>query len=242
LAGSLWTNHFVGSASFEVVIGFDPLIPTANGRSATTSFVSNDGIRDIFEQGAAGELKTGIDPNGATPDIEFNFGVNYLQNELWFDPTPADRTDEIVPANKTDALSIILHEFGHAFVFNGFRDLVTQELPATFLSTFDQQTTLFADNLFFEGFNAVTQYGDSVALTTGNHFHLGNSVDPGFNLVPDLMNGVVFTRGTRYSISALDLAIAQDVGLQLIPEPSAAIAILCGAIVLVRRRARFGSV
>ncbi len=56
-----------------------------------------------------------------------------------------------------------------------------------------------------------------VPITTGNNFHIGNAADPGSDLVPDLMNGVGLFRGTRYSISPLDLAMMQDMGVELAP-------------------------
>ena len=59
-------------------------------------------------------------------------------------------------------------------------------------------------------------------MTYGNSTHLGNDVPrPGSDLIPDLMNGVVFVRGDRYDISPLDLAIISDTGLAVntIPEP-----------------------
>jgi hypothetical protein len=45
------------------------------------------------------------------------------------------------------------------------------------------------------------------------------------------MNGIVFNRGTRYDISGLDLAIAQDAGLAVVPEPRSAVA--AGAVCLL---------
>ncbi len=41
----------------------------------TSGFVRNDGTCDIFEQGAAYEIRTGIDPNGATPDVRIRVGA-----------------------------------------------------------------------------------------------------------------------------------------------------------------------
>jgi len=38
---------------------------------------------------------------------------------------------------------------------------------------------------------------------------------PGSDLIPDLMNGVVFDRGTSYDISPLDLAILADAGVDV---------------------------
>jgi hypothetical protein len=238
-AGARWGSLLCGSANLDVVIRFDATIPTANGRSATTSFVRNNGVIDIFEQGAAGELRTGIDPNGADPDIEFTFGSNYLQNELWFDPDPVART-AAVPTDRTDAVSILLHEFGHAFAFNGWQDWTTGALPGAYGSTFDERTISDGTNFFFDGPLAQGVYGGPVPLTFGNIFHLGNmSPRPGSDLIPDLMNGVVFDRGTRYDVSALDLAMFADMGLAIVPEPSSSTLLALGtAMGLVAYRSR----
>jgi len=69
----------------------------------------------------------------------------------------------------------------------------------------------------------------------GNIYHVGNLSGPGADLVTypaDLMNGVVFYRGTSPNISALDVAIAADLGLVIaVPEPSP-IAIFCVSLVV----------
>ena len=80
-------------------------------------------------------------PNGAAADIEFTLGINgYLQQELWFDPSPGTRLIP-VPVTQTDAYSVMQHEFGHAFGFNGWRDGNTGALPGDYLSTFDALVT-----------------------------------------------------------------------------------------------------
>ncbi len=227
-AGARWDAFLCGDANLDVVIRFDNAIPTANGRSATSSFVRNNGVLDIFEQGAAGELRTGIDPNGPAPDIEFTFGSNYLQNELWFDPDPFART-AAVPTNRTDAVSVLVHEFGHAFAFNGWRNGTTGALPGTYGSTFDERTIFDGTNFFFDGPLAQGVYGGPVPLTFGNIFHLGNNLPrPGNDLIPDLMNGVVYARGTRYDVSPLDLAIFADLGIASVPEPSSITLLVLG--------------
>lgn len=216
-AGQQWSNVLNGNPSggdtrLQVVIKFDNTIPRATGRSLASSFVSTTtGGLNIFEQGAAGKIRTGIDPNGASSDIEFNLNTDYLTNELWFGrPTAA------VPIDKTDALSVFLHEFGHAFAFNGFRNPTAPgTLPSNYESTFDSQTSFDGANFFFNGAQSNALYGGPIALTYGNIFHLGNdSTRPGSDLIPDLMNGVQFARGTRYNISALDLAMLEDVGIK----------------------------
>jgi hypothetical protein len=187
----------------------------APGGSVTSGFVRNNGIRDIFEQGAEYKLRTNQDPNGADPDIRILINPDYLANNLWFDPHPAQRIDPILP-NRTDAISVFTHELGHAFVFNGWMDGNTGALPPTYMSTFDENVQFDAMNFYFLGANASNLYGGPVPITYGNPFHLGNNPPrPGSNLLPDLMNGVVFNYQTRYTISSLDLRIARDCGVNV---------------------------
>ena len=255
-AGNQWASYFNTSSintTLTVNIGFDS-IPTANGGSATTSFYNTQGGIFTYEQGAAYELRTGVDPNGAAADINFNIGINgYLQSELWFDPTPNNLLDDIVPINQTDARSVFLHEFGHALGFNGWRNGSTGLLPGNYQSTFDAFTTLIntpqGDTLFFTGAQAQAVYGGLVPLSFGNYGHVANGDGrPGSNLISDLMNGITFFRGTRYEVSALDLAILSDIGLPVnngpaaVPEPSS-YALMFGGLGLMawvnrRRRSR----
>lgn len=222
-AGQHWASHLAGAGSLEVLIRFEDLVPTATGSSVTNRFVRNNGSLDLYEPGATHEIRTGSDPNEGTHDIEFTLGSFYLTQDLWFDPDPAGRLTP-VPLDKVDAVSVFLHEFGHAFAFTGFRNPVNGDLPGTFGSTFDEFVTFDGMNLFFNGAQAVDLYGGPVPLTFGNYLHFANAEPrPGSDLIPDLMNGVSFFRGTRYGISDLDLALFADVGVPLaaaIPEPS----------------------
>jgi hypothetical protein len=220
-AGAAWGSYIVGDASLEVQINFSTSIQTATGGSVTSSFVRNDGVFNVFEQGAAGEINTGVDPNNVQPDIEFTFGSDYLINELWFDPDPFSRTATIA-SNRTDAVSVVLHEFGHAFAFNGWRDPLDGSLPSDFQSTFDEHVFFDGDDLFFQGPRAINVFGGDVPLTTNNYDHLGNNLPrPESELILDLMNGVNFYRETRYNISALDIAILTDSGFTVVPIPAA---------------------
>lgn len=257
-AGRRWVAAIgtTGTRSIEVEVRIDN-VPTANGASLTTGFVAVVDGRDLFEQGVAYELRTGTDPNGSTPDAAITFGLDYLRNELWFDPDPVVRL-EPVPANRTDAFSVVLHEFGHVIAYNGWADLVTGEPPATYWSPFDRWMQPGAPTLF-TGPAAVTSWGTPPDLTTGNNKHWGNatglfgfpsiaplmlpavewingaptplpacgvlvSVDAppsadapssraGVSLIDQLMNGVVFYRGTRYDITPLDRATLVDTGV-----------------------------
>ena len=253
-AGLAWSQHFAGDFSgvdLAVSINFAALA-TSTGRSLGSAFVGTTASgMTLWEQGAAHELRTGVDINGALPDIEFSIGaVGYLQSELWFDPDPLLRS-AAVPADRTDAMSVLLHEWGHALGFNGWMDGSTGALPGSYASTFDAQIVPQSGpggmTLVFQGAQAMSVYGAAVPLTFGNYAHVGNSGGRGgADLIPDLMNGEVFYRGTRYEVSALDLAMLADVGLPVlaaVPEPGTNALLLAGLVLIVfsaerRRRAR----
>jgi hypothetical protein len=233
-AGEAWDSVLSGGGSLEVLVHLADDVPTAAGGSTRTAFIRNNGFLDIYEQGAANEIRTGSDPFELEPDIQLFVGTGFLTADLWFDPNPTERLSP-VPLDKVDAFSVFLHELGHAFAFNGFRNPTDGSLPGSFASTFDEFVVFDGANLFFAGRQAVDLYGGPVPLTFGNYQHFGNrDPRPGSDLVPDLMNGVTFERGRRYDISALDLALVADVGLPLtipIPEPSTWA--LCGAGLLL---------
>ena len=220
-----WGSSLAGSADVAVRVDISSTVPRATGASATSGLVRSTPTYNVFEQGLAYELRTGIDPNGAAADVVLTFNPTYLATELWFDPNPLLRS-ATVAANRTDAMSVFLHEFGHAFGFNGWGDAFNAEPPATYRSTWDDLVSFNGTNSFFNGARAISLYGAPVPVTYGNNFHIGNSTGPGANLVPDLMNGVVFYRGTRYNVSSLDLAIMADMGVGAdavtpVPEPAA---------------------
>lgn len=240
---AVWGSALGGSANVAVQVDISSATPRATGASVASGFVRAVGSYNIFEQGLAYELRTGLDPNGAAADVVLTFNPNYLANELWFDPNPLLRS-ATVASNRTDAMSVFLHEFGHAIGFNGWGDAVTGVPPATYRSTWDELVSFNGANTFFNGARAVSLYGAPVPITYGDNFHLGNLPGPGASLVPDLMNGVLFNRGTRYNVSTIDLAILSDLGVTVatpVPEPATYAMFAIGLLVLgwrVNRQAR----
>jgi len=169
-----WSSLLVidGPRSIEVSVSITAQ-PTASAASAYGIPIGQAGGRDLLEQGVAYELVTGIDANGSDPDMNLAIGLDYLRNNLWFDPDPGART-ATAPFNKTDAMSTFLHEVGHAIAYNGWSDATTGVPPATYWSTFDQWMIPGAPTVF-NGPNAVATWGVAPGLTTGNNKHWGNA-------------------------------------------------------------------
>lgn len=241
-AADRWSGYFrpVANANAVIRMEFTNAVPRGSGRSTDSAFVGQLGGRDLFEQGMGAMLRTGLDVNGATHDIEVQLNPDYIRREFWFDPNPSQRT-AAVPADRLDAMSVMLHELGHAYGFNGWGSHTTGEPPATYLSTWDQHVSFDGSNILFNGPNARYVYGQPVPVTGGNNFHLGNdSPGLGSDLLPDLMNGVVFHFGTRYDISLLDVAVLRDAGVPTtpIPEPAGLLVVLAVTAVGIQVRSK----
>ncbi|MCH7526930.1 MAG: hypothetical protein IID39_05795 [Planctomycetes bacterium] len=212
-ASEEWAGHLIApqSVTIEIEIRFTNE-ETASAASVASVFVYNNGTYDVYEEGVASEVKTGIDPNGSEPDTIINIGVSFL-DFLWFDPDLSSRTAPI-PVFLVDAYTVFLHEMGHVLAYNGWRDWTTGTLPGDFESRFDELVIFDGEDFFFTGDSATAVYGGPVPLTFGNIMHLSNRAPrPGSDLVKQLMNGVGTELGTRAFISDIDLAILTDVGL-----------------------------
>jgi len=211
-----WEKLFVSgvASTLNVNVVFDNS-PTANSSSLFVTPLYNIGSTWVYQQGAADVVLSGTHNPWGLYDAVIHIGTSYLTNELWFDPNPANIGP--VPVDKTDAESTFIHEFGHIFGFEGYRDQSTGILASPNAeSIFDTWVTFLNNAPYFTGPNAESVYGGAVPLTVGNIYHVGNPSGPGADLEvypPDLMNGNVFYRGTKYEISPLDAAIFADLGL-----------------------------
>lgn len=251
-AGAAWASAFGGggNATIGIEVAFSPALPTEQGASTTSHLVGQDprsGV-PVYEQGAAAKLK-GDARDGPGVDGRITIGDSFF-SALWLDPSPASGPT-LVPAGKVDAYSVFLHEFGHIFAFNGWRDGETGALSADYESTFDRWVVAQGGTLFFEGPEAEAVHGGPVPLTWGDYGHVGNGAGrPGQDLVPDLMNGIAWHPGVCYGISPLDLAIAADAGLpvagpttELLEPPSLVLlGSSCLLAVLCSRRRSWGTV
>ncbi|HET8871294.1 MAG TPA: PEP-CTERM sorting domain-containing protein [Aquabacterium sp.] len=235
-----WGRYLVGSAKIDVEFNVTNSVATAAASSRASAYIGDHGAIHVYGAGMAYKVDTGIDVNGATPDIEILCNPTYLLNELWFDPDPYLRQTG-VPTNKTDAMSVFIHEVGHALAFNGWGSSVDGSLPGNYASTWDVNTIYKGGELYFTGSNAVALYGGDIPVTIGSNYHIGNASGAGSDLLGDIMNGVSFVRGSRYDISALDLAMAKDMGVNVaaVPEPTSLWLMAAGLVAMwlpLRRR------
>jgi hypothetical protein len=226
--GQILSGVVEGQGTVVVRVRADDSIPRSAGSTIGVVFAGSVNGRSVYESAALAEARTGVNPNGSGPEIDLAFNARTFLPNVWFDPTGAARSAP-VPSNREDFISLALHEMMHGFGMQGYRVVSgtgTGSLPAGYESSYDALTAFGtganAGRLFFFGSHAMALYGGPVPLTsTGasgslasqNFYHLGNpSGSPGADLIGDLMNGVVFSFGTRYGVSALDRAILADLG------------------------------
>ncbi len=211
-----WASVLGGLGAIDVQINVVPLGTgvLANCMAATTVFQRMDGVRSVFESGAVSELQTGVDPNGSAADVIINLNASLVGSSFWFNPTPGSTTAP--PSNKYDALTVLRHELGHAFGINGFRSdagaLGSAESP------FDSLVQVRSDgSAWFIGAHAVAVYGGAVPVTTlangEAYYHFGNSQSQAAS--SDLMGGTGLPPGVAHTVTALDIAVMQDLGVPL---------------------------
>jgi hypothetical protein len=136
-----------------------------------------------------------------------------------------------VPSDKTDAVSVIEHELGHALDIKGFYPLSATSTShlGSFESTYDKLIQFQNSVSLFTGPNAeaanngnpipLTHYPLSDTRSSQNIYHLRmNPIAGPFG--SDLMTGADFQNGFRYTISATDVAVVEDItGLTAAMEP-----------------------
>jgi hypothetical protein len=241
-----WGRHIDATATISVQFHVTDEVERAAGASGASAWVGFDGSHHVYDQGLSYKLRTGVDVNGSGADVLLYFSPSYLSGELWFDSDPFARSAPVA-AGRTDAVSIFIHEFGHALGYNGWGDLTTGALPSYYASTWDQLTHWDGQTLWFTGAKAMQVHGGAVPLTAGNQFHVGNLYGQGSELLSDIMNGVVMERGTRYHIGALNVAMLTDLGLPMVvvvPEPAQWAMLASGLLMLgwlQRRRREFST-
>jgi hypothetical protein len=212
-----WAHYAYGVGTLAVELSIvssfagDPNALSTGG-PATNSYSEIVNGETIYQPSSLYELTTGKHAPGYTNDIVINIPSTAL-GEIYINPTPSSSGS--VPANEYDAVTIFRHELTHGLGFIGFRNPTTGVLPS-YATLFDHYSTITSTGAdYFIGPHAEAVYGGPVPLTTlqngEQYYHLANQASD--SLAQDLMNGIGLYPGTIHTISAVDIAILQDVGL-----------------------------
>jgi len=177
------------------------------------------------------EIGRGIDLNGeSVADGFIDIATNYL-DDLWFDPTPYDLTDNTPGDNQIDFRGVMMHEIAHLLGFNGnleYQPDATNELinyKPGFISNYDTyiQWDTNLNSFIFIGEKAVSAYHDlgfvgnlplySEGYASGSDlYHYGLYLTYLNNPLNDYLMSHSATFGLVDSISSIDLGILADLG------------------------------
>ena len=216
-AGAEWGQVLEGSARLNIVVRYDPEVKTVRAASILQPQTRTLGVYKVYEQGALAKLRENTTKANLMPDAEIVLAPEFLA-QMWFDPEPGVRT-AAVPADRVDAVSVFLQEFGHVFAFKSWRGSDPKESKG--LSTFDLHVSEGTEGtsereLFFVGPHALAMYGRPVPLDRERVWHLGKAAaGMGGDLSGELMDGVVGSVGKRFRITPLTLAMLDDIGVGL---------------------------
>ena len=230
--GRILSGVLSGRGTVQVVVRPNDAIDRSDGSTVGVGTVGSAGGVTVTESAALAEARTGVDPNGSGPEVDLDFNARDYLPHAWFDPSGAARTGR-VPSGRADFISVALHEMMHALGFQGYRAIsgpAYGTLSGGTESSFDALSSFSNGVLYFRGPLATAVYGGPVPLTTvgpsdpltsQNFYHLGNPWGrPGADLSGDIMNGMSFATGSRYTLSKLDLAILADLGWSVAGFPA----------------------
>ena len=123
-AAQMWVDHVeCKPCAIEIIFRLQPWNARGFGHSlAGVPIEEKVNGRPLVEEGWGARTAHGRRSQrlGSTPDVEMAFDPEYFKT-LWWDPHPNSR-HAVVPKDKLDAMSVVLHELGHAIAFNGRLD------------------------------------------------------------------------------------------------------------------------
>lgn len=209
-AVEIWNEKIWMRGHLRLELAIETTATGTPDAASTTNVAIEQSPKLVLEESAGHLLRTGKAVHPGQPDLRIRVSAKYLSEEAWLDPQPKKRLAP-VPKDRTDFVSVCLHELAHAFGINGF---LRQQNAA--LSLFDKFVIKTAQGFAFDGPTVRRVYGGPLPLTANsssqNFYHYDHR-EP--HLQSGLMNGQHFWRGHRYQIEPIDLAILSDLGLRL---------------------------
>jgi hypothetical protein len=195
-----WTQHFISDRQISIALNISPTLPgnkLANACSARMVFVGLDEEGPVLVPGAAYKLAFGHDANGDRADIVINLNAARLAE--------FHIGDAEVPNRSIDLYSAFLHELAHAFFMSGGGG--PHGAPASGRSPWDLSIYEERNEAVFTGRNAVRVFSGPVPLDDAWHLEQEAAGLFGSSL------GRLIPAGCRFQVSALDVALASDLGL-----------------------------
>lgn len=192
----------------------------ASAASVTNQFVETKNGFNVFDHSAAIIAKTGVDINGSEYDVQVNVFSEYLDTVAFIDPTPNTRSD--IPSGADDLISVLRHEFLHAFCFAGFlgNSITDDASPYDLNVEFRNNKPFFIGEAAVEVFEGAVPLGD-FSPESYHHYYgqlgqpqgllrglMATAVDHGFEISP-------FPFDYDVQLSNLDAAILIDCGFSL---------------------------
>ena len=172
-----WEQYFTSAGTVKIEIQVTDHTPTGRFSGSSTEMVSIGDSQiqgqtfHIVETSTAHKMKTGRSNNPKEADVLIQVEPEFMRAYYWIDPSPETRVQP-VPVGKTDLVTILSHEFGHAMGMEGYLNLQTgAPNPGNFyLSTYDQllssvQTLSQFQAPSFTGSKATQIYGAQVPIT-----------------------------------------------------------------------------
>lgn len=232
----IWGAVIDSNAVVKLRVEADSAVARTGGTFSNGRFLGRDRAgNSIFQPGPLSVIQKGANPGGPT-DLFFRVNAAFVQANYWFDPTPENRGDETPPPGRTDFVSIVLHELGHALGVGGTRIVARGPDYGSFpkfVNPFDVLSYFSGDGkplgpangptaMFFAGAAAAALFGSHVPLSHvgPNHrlqsqdfYHLGACGAPAA-ITTSLMNGCSVPIGAapRLKITDLDKAVLRDLG------------------------------
>ncbi|MFZ5618859.1 MAG: hypothetical protein ACOZAA_16210 [Pseudomonadota bacterium] len=215
-AAEIWNRYFVqGAFDIKIELKFSDLAGSTLATGGTSfHFTGADGPgQEIWMVDSLEEYITGAEFTPGGDDIDITLTIDtptLLAGGFFFDPDPFLRT-AVVPVDKSDFISLILHEIAHGL---GFLGSVAGEPgliddPGPDITPFDDNVDLISGDRFWTGALGAAVYGGAVPLDPGSLSHIADSGDGGFENLMDPS----LTDGAREYILPLHLAMFEDMGM-----------------------------
>ncbi len=185
------STNVLAEASGAMVSVPSSLLANSKGATITPAFLA--------------ESQTGLDMNGSQADATIYIN---MANFSKFNVNP----NQAPSSTQYDLTSVLGHELLHALAFDGNYGFSTQK------TIYDQYISIINGSPFFIGAHAESVYGGPVPLAPGSagagsaYYHV--------KVNNDLMSDAIGA-GLVRPISALDLAMLQDMGVSIVGQANA---------------------